>query len=79
MKRDEFLELLDNLQGLYKEKRETANVALIEEEADGIVDCADSKTSGARLILAKGVAKTSDGNSKPGEHHQNHQTNYDPD
>jgi len=50
LKRDEFLELLDNLQGLYKEKRETTNVAWIEGEANGILHCADSKMSGARLI-----------------------------
>ena len=54
---DELLELLDNLQALYKEKRETMNAASIEEEADGIVDCVDSETSGARLFLAKGAAK----------------------
>ena len=38
MRRDELLELLDNLQALYKEKNETMNAASIEEEADGIVD-----------------------------------------
>jgi len=65
LKGDQLLELLDNLQGLYKEKGETTNVALIEEEANGIVDCEDSKTNGARFILAKGVAKTSDENSNP--------------
>ena len=65
LKGDQLLELLDNLQGLYKEKGEITNVALIEEEANGIVDCADSKTSGARFILAKGVEKTSHENSNP--------------
>ena len=59
-RRDELLELLDNLQALYKEKSETTNAASIEEEADGRVDRVDSKTSGARLFLAKGAAKTSD-------------------
>ena len=48
-RRDELLELLDNLQALYKEKGETMNAASIEEEADGIVDCVDSKTSGVRF------------------------------
>ena len=61
-RRDELLELLDNLQALYKEKSETTNAALIEEETDGIVDRVDSETSGARLFLAKGGAKTSDEN-----------------
>ena len=58
-RRDELLELLDNLQALYKEKNKTTNAASIEEEADGIVDRFDSETSGARLFLAKGAAKTS--------------------
>ena len=58
-RRDELLELLDNLQALHKEKSETTNAALIEEEADGIVDRVDSETSGARLLLAKEAAKTS--------------------
>ena len=57
-RRDELLELLDNIQALYKEKSETKNAALIEEEADGIVDRVDSETSGARFFLAKGAAKT---------------------
>jgi len=62
-RRDELLELQENLQALYKEKKETANEASIEEEADGIVDRVDSETRGARLFLAKGVAKSSEGNS----------------
>ena len=62
-RRDELLELLENLQALYKESKETANVASIEEEADGIVDRVDNETRGARLFLAKGVAKSSEGNS----------------
>ena len=62
-RRDELLELLDNLQALYKEMKETTDAASIEEEADGIVDRVDSQTSGARLFLAKGAAKTSDVNS----------------
>ena len=37
-RRDELLELLDNLQALYKEKSETTNAASMEEEADGTVD-----------------------------------------
>ena len=62
-RRDELLELLENIQALYKESKETANVASIEEEADGIVDRVDNETKGARLFLAKGVAKSSEGNS----------------
>ena len=62
-RRDELLEVLDNIQAVYKEKSEATNVASIEVEADGIVDRVDSETSGARLFLAKGVAKTSDVNS----------------
>jgi len=61
-RRDELLELLDNLQALYKEMKETTNAASIEKEASGIVDRVDSETSGAWLFLAKGVAKTSDVN-----------------
>ena len=60
-RRDELLELLDNLQTLYKEKNEAVSLASIEEEADGIVDRVDSGTSGARLFLVKGVAKYSEG------------------
>ena len=65
-RRDELLELLENLQALYKESKEskeTANVASIEEEANGIMDRVDNETKGARLFLAKGVAKSSEGNS----------------
>lgn len=62
-RRDELLELLENLQALYKENKVTANVASIEEEADGIVDRVDSETRGARFFLAKRVAKSSEGNS----------------
>ena len=40
---DELLELLDDLQALYKKNRETTNAASIEEEADGIVDRVDAK------------------------------------
>ena len=59
---DELLKLLDNLQALYKEKSKMTNAASIEEDADGIVDRVDSETSGVRLFLAKGAAKTSDVN-----------------
>ena len=62
-RRDELLEVLDNIQAVYKGKSEATNVASIEVEADGIVDRVDSETSGARLFLAKGAAKTSDVNS----------------
>ena len=56
-RRDELLEVLDNIQAVNKEKSEATNVASIEVEADGIVDRVDSETSGARLFLAKGAAK----------------------
>ena len=49
-RRDELLEVLDNLQALYKEKSEETNVASIEVEADGIVDRVDSEMSGAQLF-----------------------------
>ena len=62
-RRDELLEVLDNIQAMYKEKSEAMNVASIEVEANGIVDRVNSETSGARLFLAKGAAKTSDVNS----------------
>lgn len=62
-RRDELLELLENLQALYKENKETANVLSIEEEANDIVDRVDSEMRGARLFLAKGVAKSNEGNS----------------
>ena len=52
-RRDELLELLDNLQALHKEKSEMTNAASIEEEANGMVDRVDSETSGAWLFLAK--------------------------
>jgi len=61
--RDELLELLEKLQAMYKENKEMTSVASIEEEADGIVDRVDSETRGARLFLAKGVAKSSEGNA----------------
>ena len=66
-RRDELLELLEKLQAVYKENNETTNVASIEEEADGIVDRVDSETRGARLFLAKGAAKSSEGNSNGGK------------
>ena len=66
-RRDELLELLEKLQGVYKENNETTNVASIEEEADGIVDRVDSEMRGARLFLAKGVAKSREGNSNGGK------------
>ena len=66
-RRDELLELLEKLQAVYKENNETTNVASIEEEADGIVDRVDSETRGARLFLAKGAAKSSEGNSYGGK------------
>ena len=43
-RRDELLQLLDNLQALYKEKSEMTNVASIEEEGNGIVDRVHSET-----------------------------------
>ena len=49
-RRDELLEVLDNIQAVNKEKSEATNVASIEVEADGIVDRVDSETSGARLF-----------------------------
>ena len=52
--------ILERLQDMYKANSEAMNVALIEEEVDGIVDRVNSVTSGARLFLAKGAAKTSD-------------------
>jgi len=52
-RRDKLLELLENLQALYKENKETANVASIEEEADGIVDRVNSETRGARLFFCE--------------------------
>ena len=58
---------MEKLQALYKENKETTNVASIEEGADGIVDRVDSETRGARLFLAKGVAKSSEGNSNGGK------------
>lgn len=57
------LELLENLQALYKETKVTVNVASIEEEAEGIVDHVNSKMRGAWLFLAKGVTKSNEGNS----------------
>ena len=66
-RRDELLELLEKLQAVYKENNETTNVASIEEEADGIVDRVDSEMRGARLFLAKGVAKSREGNSNGGK------------
>ena len=62
-RRDELLELLENLQHLYKESKETTNVAALEQEADGIVDRVDSETRGARLFLAKVVEKGSEGSN----------------
>ena len=41
-RRDELLEVLDNLQALYKEKSEATIVASIEVEADGIVDLSET-------------------------------------
>ena len=66
-RREELLELLEELQAMYKENNERTNVASIVEEADGIVDRVDSETRGARLFLAKGVAKSSEGNSNGGK------------
>lgn len=60
---DELLELLENLQVLYKENKETVNVASIEEEAEGIVDRVNSEMRGVRLFLAKGVTKSNEGYS----------------
>ena len=37
-RQDELLELLDNLQTLYKEMNEAASLASVEEEDDSIVD-----------------------------------------
>lgn len=52
------LELLQNVQVLYKEKNKVRNTASIEDEADGIMDHVDSKTRGAQLFFTKGVAKS---------------------
>ncbi|PFX18797.1 hypothetical protein AWC38_SpisGene16829 [Stylophora pistillata] len=60
-RRDALLELLENLQTLYKESKEMMNVASMDQEADDIVDRVDSETRGARLFLAKGVDKGSEG------------------
>ena len=52
-RRDELLELLENLQALYKEKNEATNIASTEDEADGIVDSVDNEMSGARTDLVE--------------------------
>ena len=56
-RRDELLELLENLQTLYKESKEMTDVESMDQEADNIVDRVGSETRGARLFLAKGVDK----------------------
>ena len=48
-------------QTLYKESKERTNVASMDQETDDIVDRVDSETRAARLFLAKGVDKGSEG------------------